>query len=122
MTKILAVDDQKVIRDLVTHVLTQEGYEVETAGNSEEALQKAQRGSFDMIISDINMPGGSGIILVSKLRELERYKFVPILMMTTESAQYRKDKAKAVGASGWLTKPFDPPRLLTATRRLLEKA
>ncbi len=122
MATVLIVDDQQVIRDLVSHVLSSKGFDVTTAENSREALEKAQMKRFDLVITDINMPGGSGIILASDLRELDDYKYVPILVMTTETAQYRKDKAKAAGASGWLTKPFDPERLLTAVNRLLTKA
>ena len=75
----------------------------------------------DTYIQVIDMLMMNGISLVSKLKLLPAYKFTPILMLTTETSSYKKDKAKAFGASGWLTKPFDPPRLSNAVTKLLGK-
>ena len=84
-----------------------------------EAMTIAREQTFDLVISDINMPNMNGISFVSKLKLLAEYKFVPVLMLTTETSNYKKDKAKAFGASGWLTKPFDPDRLNNAVTKLL---
>ncbi len=122
MAKILAVDDAKLMRELVSVSLATQGHEVVTANDGQEALDYAKNNSVDLVISDVNMPNLNGINLLKQLRELPHYSETPILMLTTEDAQYRKDKARTMGANGWLTKPFDPPRLQSAVEKLLIKA
>lgn len=122
MATILAVDDQRMMRDLVKTVLEGDGHEVILAEDGVEALDIARKQGVDLVLSDINMPNMNGISLVSKLRRLDNYASVPIIMLTTESADFKKEKAKQMGASGWLQKPFDPPRLTKAVRSMLAKA
>lgn len=122
MAKILAVDDAKVMRELVKISLTSEGHEVFLAEDGVLALDFARANSVDMVVTDINMPNMSGISLVPKLRRVPGYEQVPILMLTTEDGQYHKEKAKSLGANAWLTKPFDPPRLQNAVSKMLQKA
>lgn len=119
MAKILTVDDSKVIRDLVAAVLTKNGHTVTTANDGMEGLQETRTQQFDMILSDINMPNMTGISMVSKIRRIEGYEHTPIIMLTTESSDFKKDKAKKMGASGWLQKPFDPERLMKAVNKLI---
>ena len=119
MAKILSVDDSRTIRQLVTTVLEADGHEVMTAEDGMAAMQLARSHKFDLILSDVNMPVMSGISLVSKLRNLEGYEFLPIIMLTTEGSDYKKNKAKSVGATGWLQKPFTPDRLLAAVHKLI---
>ncbi|AWB68198.1 response regulator [Saccharobesus litoralis] len=121
MAKILAVDDQLVMRQMVSVVLEKAGHTVTTAEDGVQGLAAARKEHFDLIISDVNMPNMGGISFVGKIKRMEAYQYVPILMLTTESSQYRKDKARQSGASGWLTKPFDPPRLENAVNRLISK-
>ena len=83
-----------------------------------EGLNEARNQQFDMIISDINMPNMTGISMVSKIRRLEGYEHTPIIMLTTESSDFKKEKAKKMGATGWLQKPFDPERLMKAVNKL----
>jgi len=122
MAKLLAVDDQKVMRELILGVLSQEGHEVILAEDGVDALEIARGQVVDMVLTDINMPNMNGISLVSKLRRLEGYQEVPIIMLTTESSDFKKDKAKRMGADGWLQKPFDPKRLIKAVNTCLAKA
>jgi len=122
MAKLLAVDDQKVMRELISSVLTQEGHEVIVAEDGVEALEIAREHAVDMVLTDINMPNMNGISLVSKLRRLDGYKEIPIIMLTTESSDFKKDKAKRMGANGWLQKPFDPKRLIKAVNTCLAKS
>ncbi len=119
MAKILAVDDSKTIRDLVSHILTTEKHEVICACDGVEALTFARETSVDLALVDVNMPNMNGLSLVSKLRQLENYKFTPIVMVTTETDEYRKKKARTVGATGWLAKPFTAERLIGAVNKLL---
>jgi two-component system chemotaxis response regulator CheY len=121
MANILAVDDQRVMREMVKMVIEQMGHTITVAVDGVDALEKIREESFDLIISDLNMPNMGGISLVSKIKRLDEYKFTPILMLTTESSSYKKEKAKGLGASGWLTKPFDPARLQKAVEKLLSK-
>lgn len=118
----MAVDDQLVMRNLVKTVLESDGHEVVLAEDGVEALDLARTTPVDLVLSDINMPNMNGISLVSKLRRLPTYTDTPIVMLTTESADFKKDKAKRMGANGWLQKPFDPPRLIKAVRSTLAKA
>ncbi len=122
MAHILAVDDQRVMRELVKSVLEGEGHQVLIAEDGVEAMSIARDNSFDLVLTDINMPNMNGISLVSKLRRLDAYSSTPIIMLTTESADFKKDKAKRMGANGWLQKPFDPDRLIKAVNSTLAKA
>jgi len=119
MAIILTVDDSKVIRDLVEAVLVENGHEVVTANDGVEGLDATRKQQFDMILSDINMPNMTGISMVSKVRRLPGYEYIPIIMLTTESSNFKKDKAKRMGATGWLQKPFDPDRLMKAVNKLV---
>lgn len=119
MAKILAVDDSASMRQMVSHTLKQQGHEVTEAADGQDALGKAKSGSFDAVISDINMPQMDGITLVRELRALPAFKFTPILLLTTESAPEKKQEGKQAGATGWLTKPFDPDQLLKTVGKVL---
>jgi len=120
MARILSVDDSKSIRDLITHILTQQNHEVITASDGLEAMKIAREiDAVDIALIDVNMPNMNGVSLVSKLRRLDDYKYIPIIMVTTETDEYRKQKAKTVGATGWLTKPFTEERLLNVVDKVL---
>ncbi len=121
MANILAVDDARTIRDIVKGILTEAGHTVDVAKDGAEAMHLIRDNDYDIVLSDVNMPNMGGISLLNKLRGMEKYKTVPILMITTEGEGYKKDKAKATGASAWLQKPFDPPRLTNAVNSLLAK-
>ncbi|RBM67887.1 response regulator [Vibrio tarriae] len=119
MAKVLAVDDSISIRQMVSHTLQDAGYEIETAADGREALTKAQKTRFDVIISDVNMPIMTGFEFVKAVRMQSQYKFTPILMLTTETSPEKKQEGKAVGATGWLVKPFNPETLLKTLQRVL---
>ncbi|MCG6268659.1 response regulator [Vibrio furnissii] len=119
MTKILAVDDSISICQMVSHTLKDAGYDVETANDGREALTKAQSTKFDVVISDVNMPNMGGFELVKAIRGNPQYKFIPILMLTTETSMEKKQEGKLAGATGWLVKPFNPDTLLKTLKRVL---
>lgn len=119
MTKILAVDDSVSIRQMLSHTLKDAGYEVETANDGSDALRKVQQTKFDVVISDVNMPIMGGFDLVRALREKPQYKFIPILMLTTETSMEKKQEGKSAGATGWLVKPFNPDTLLKTLKRVI---
>jgi len=103
---------------MIEAFLVKAGHQVTIALGPRQALEIARNESFDLVLCDINMPEMSGISLVSKLRRLDNFQYTPIIMVTTESADYKKEKAKITGASGWLQKPFDEERLLKAVNKM----
>lgn len=119
MASILVVDDSASLRSMVTFTLKQQGYDVVEAGDGQEALGKAKSGKFDLVLSDVNMPVMDGITFCTELRKLPAFKFVPVLMLTTESSDDMKQKGKAAGATGWLVKPFNPEKLLSTIKRVI---
>ncbi len=119
MTTILAVDDSTSMRQMVSFTLRGAGYEVVEAADGVEALEAAKKQSFDLVITDVNMPNMDGIELIAHLRQLENYKYTPMLMLTTESTGDKKQAGKAAGATGWIVKPFDPDQLVSTIQRVL---
>lgn len=119
MAKILAVDDSASMRQMVSFTLKGAGHDVVEACDGVEALRIAQRGAVDLVISDVNMPNMDGIALIAELRKLSSYKFVPILMLTTESSTDKKMQGKSAGATGWIVKPFNPDQLLATIKKVL---
>lgn len=119
MKKILTVDDSASMRAMVTFTLKGEMYDVTEAVNGSEGFDKAVAGQFDLIISDVNMPVMNGLEFVTKVRQEEKYRFTPILMLTTESGNDLKQKGKAAGATGWIVKPFDPQKLIAVVKKVL---
>jgi len=119
MPRILAVDDSASMRQMVGITLTGAGYQVEQAADGCEALEIAGKQRFDLVITDVNMPNMDGITLVRELRNLPTYKYVPLLVLTTEATTERKQQGKAAGATGWLVKPFNPDRLLATIAKVL---
>ncbi len=119
MATILAVDDSPSMRALVQATLAGAGHEVVQASDGVEALSIAQSRVVNLVLADVNMPRMNGIDLVKKLRGLAPYKFVPILMLTTEISPELKKDAKTAGATGWLVKPFDPAGLLATIKKVL---
>jgi two-component system, chemotaxis family, chemotaxis protein CheY len=121
MASILIVDDSLSIRELLGMTLRDGGHTVATAEDGVDALEKAKDGTYQLVITDVNMPNMGGLELVGALRQKQDYRFKPILVLTTESSQEMKMKGKAAGATGWLVKPFDPSKLLDMVARVLSK-
>lgn len=119
MASILTVDDSTSMRQMVLFTLKGAGYDVVEAVDGVEGLDIAKTRSFDLVVTDVNMPNMDGISLIKELRNLPDYKFTPILMLTTESSSEKKQAGKAAGATGWIVKPFDPERLLDTIKKVL---
>jgi len=119
MAKILAVDDSASMRQMVSFTLKGAGHDVVEAVDGVDALAKAKDATFDLVISDVNMPNMDGITLIKELRGLPAFKFTPMLMLTTESAGDKKQQGKAAGATGWIVKPFNPDQLLATIGKVL---
>src|SRR3982751_3060961 len=116
---ILAVDDSASMRQMVRFTLESAGYRVVQAVDGIEALDYAKNSAVDLVLTDVNMPRMDGITLVRELRGLETYRYVPLLVLTTEATTERKQAGKAAGATGWLVKPFNPERLLATINKVL---
>jgi two-component system chemotaxis response regulator CheY len=119
MASILISDDSSSMRQMLCYTLTEAHHEVKEASNGSKALELAQQQRFDLVITDINMPALDGLSLVRALRNLPDYQFKPILLLTTETDPEVKKEAKTAGATGWISKPFDPDKLLAAVRKVL---
>ncbi|MCK5190967.1 MAG: response regulator [Methylococcales bacterium] len=116
---ILVVDDSPSIRQVVGIALKGAGYEVIEACDGVDALSKLTGVKINLIITDVNMPNMDGITFVQEAKKLPAYKFTPMMMLTTEAADEKKQAGKAAGAKAWLTKPFQPPTLMAAVSKLV---
>jgi two-component system chemotaxis response regulator CheY len=116
---ILIVDDSASMRQLVSFALNDAGYEVVAAVDGKDALSKAGDGAVDMVVTDLNMPEMDGLEFIRQLRSQPSYKFTPIVMLTTESQEAKKQEGKTAGASGWIVKPFTPEQLVSVVKRFI---
>ncbi|MCE2992628.1 MAG: response regulator [Alphaproteobacteria bacterium] len=115
---IITVDDSKTIREMVSFTLQSAGYSVIEAIDGKHALEVLSGQKVDLIITDINMPNMDGITLVKNLRANDNFKFTPILILTTEGDDARKQEGKNAGATGWVVKPFNPEKLLQVIEKV----
>lgn len=115
----MTVDDSASVRQMVGFTLRQAGYDVVEAVDGVEALSKAGGAAVKMVITDLNMPNMNGVELIRQLRALPQFKYIPIIMLTTESHPEQKVAGKAAGASGWIVKPFTPEQLVAVVRKVL---
>ena len=118
---ILTVDDSASIRQAIKIALTSAGYAVSEATNGAEGLAKAEAGSFDLIITDLNMPEMDGLTMIQQLRARGKVVGVPIIFLSTESDGDIKAQAKAAGATGWMTKPFETDKLVQIANKVLAR-
>lgn len=117
--RILVVDDDELVLVALEELLTPHGYEVTTAGNGPEALAKLEQGSADVLILDIIMPGMSGFELCERIRQVEKYRATPIVMLTAKSSAEDKKRGMDAGANLFLPKPIAPQRLLELVKSAL---
>lgn len=117
--RIMTVDDSATIRQMVGFTLRDAGYEVIEAIDGADALLRLENQQVDMLITDLNMPNLDGVGLIREVRRDPTNRFIPIIMLTTESSDGKKLEGKAAGASGWIVKPFKPEQLLGVVRMVL---
>ena len=115
---IMTVDDSASVRQMVSFTLKAAGYEVVEAADGEQAVARLQ-GPVHLILTDLNMPGMDGIELVKRVRADATYKYIPIVLLTTESQENKKQAGRAAGATGWIVKPFRPEQLLAVVKKVL---
>ncbi|MFZ2103601.1 MAG: response regulator [Oricola sp.] len=119
LKKILTVDDSRTMREMLRHTLANAGFEVVTAEDGADGIQKLRESQPDVVITDINMPVMDGFEFIENVRKFEEFNRVPILVLTTESAPEKKQRAQNAGATGWIVKPFDPEKLTRAVNRVM---
>ena len=119
MRSILTVDDSASMRQMVAFTLKHAGYQVIEAVDGQDALDKVHNRRVDLVLTDQNMPRMDGLTLTQRLRGLPQHRTVPILILTTESSDQMKQAGRSAGATGWLVKPFDPPRLLEVIGKVI---
>jgi two-component system chemotaxis response regulator CheY len=117
--KSLIVDDSVMVRQMVSFTLKEAGFDVVEAENGHDALNKIGSHAVDLIVTDLNMLVMDGITFIGNARTVAATKYIPILMLTTESQPEMKQKGKSAGATGWIVKPFDPPKLLAVIAKVL---
>ena len=116
---ILIVDDSSSLRQVVNMALTRAGYDVIEGVDGMDALTKLDGRKINLIVSDVNMPRMDGIAFVTQVKQNPRYKFTPVIMLTTEGQDAKKEQGRAAGAKAWIVKPFSPPVLLDAVSKLV---
>lgn len=116
---ILTVDDSTSVRQMVSFTLKRDGYNVLEAVDGKDGLDKLERTKVDMIITDLNMPNMDGIGLIKNVRSNPGYKYMPIIILTTESQDGKKQEGRKAGATGWIIKPFKPEQLLAVVKKVL---
>ena len=117
---ILIVDDSSSLRTVVRMALARAGYDVLEAEDGADALKRLEAaGKVNLIVSDVNMPNMDGITFVTEVKKHPRHKFTPVIMLTTEGQDAKKEQGRAAGAKAWIVKPFNPPQLLDAVSKLI---
>lgn len=119
MGKILIVDDSSLIRSVASEAAQEAGHEPIVAENGQEGLDILVQQKIDLIFSDVNMPVMGGLEMVAKIKENEAYKYIPIVMLTTESNPDLKAKGQALGVKAWMLKPFNKKKFFMAVKKLL---
>lgn len=120
MANILIVDDSASMRQMVSFTLKQTGgHTVKESADGNQGLQAVQAEQFDLIITDMNMPNMNGMDFSKAVRARSDYKFVPILVLTTESSAELKQQGRETGVTGWIVKPFNPEQLAKVVQKVL---
>jgi two-component system chemotaxis response regulator CheY len=115
----MTVDDSASLRQMIGVVLRGGGYEVVEAVDGMDALSKLKGQELQLFLTDVNMPNMDGLEFTRQLRAMPQYKFIPVVLLTTESHADKKSQGKAAGATAWIVKPFDPDQLLAVVKKVL---
>ena len=122
MKTVFLVDDSTTLLMSMKAILEKAGYAVETATGGDAALKRLATLKTNILITDLNMPGMDGITLIKEVKKNPAFRFMPVLMMTTESQQEKRNEARTAGATGWLVKPVQPDQLIEVLKKLLPGA
>ncbi len=117
--RVLTVDDSRTILAMLHHTLSNAGFEVLQAEDGKQGLDVLKTQTVDVVITDINMPVMDGIEFIKNVRATGNHQSLPILILTTETSQDKRDQGKAAGGTGWIVKPFDPEKLISVIHRVV---
>ena len=117
---ILVVDDSASIRQVVSIALKGAGFDIIEACDGRDALSKLTGQRVHLMISDVNMPNMDGLTFLKEVKSRPEYKFTPVVMLTTESAEDKKAQGQSAGAKAWMVKPFQPQQMLAAVNKLVQ--
>jgi two-component system chemotaxis response regulator CheY len=117
--RVLTVDDSRTILAMLRHTLDNAGFEELQAEDGRQGLDMLQTETVDVVITDINMPVMDGIEFIRNVRASGRHQSLPILILTTETSQEKRDQGKSAGGTGWIVKPFDPDKLISVIHRVV---
>jgi two-component system, chemotaxis family, chemotaxis protein CheY len=117
--RVLTVDDSRTILAMLHHTLSNAGFEVLQAEDGQKGLNVLAKEKVDVVITDINMPVMDGIEFIKHVRAAGTYHSLPILILTTETSQDKRDQGRAAGGTGWIVKPFDPEKLISVIHRVV---
>ncbi len=116
---IMVIDDSTTIRSSINMILKKSGYEVIEASDGKDALNKLTGQKVHLTICDVNMPNMDGITFLKSIKLLPSYRFTPVIMLTTESQETKKEEGRQAGAKAWVVKPFKPEQMLSAIEKLI---
>ena len=116
---VLVVDDESLIRQIISIILKAAGYKVVEAVSGNDALSKMTGRNFGLVITDLRMPGMDGIEFIKQLRSESAYRSVPVIMLTSEFSDFKKSEAEIAGVSEWIVKPFIRQQLLQSVRKFM---
>ncbi|NYZ14780.1 response regulator [Azospirillum sp. RWY-5-1] len=116
--KVLTVDDSRTMREMVAFTLKSAGYDVLEASDGQQALGLIGTNQVDLVIADLNMPVMDGLTLIRRLRAMPAHRSLPILMLTTEADDRKKQEGRTAGATGWIVKPFNPEKLVSVVQKV----
>ncbi len=117
---VLIVDDANSMRGLVAMTFKTNGYDVIEGSDGKDGLEKLKTSTkVDLIVTDLNMPNMDGIQMITAIKALPQYKFIPIVMLTTESQDEKKEQGRIAGAKAWIVKPFKPDVLLGVVKKII---
>ena len=117
--RVLTVDDSRTILAMLHHTLTNAGFEVLQAEDGQQGLEVLRNENVDVVITDINMPVMDGIEFIRQVRAAGMHNSLPILILTTETSQDKRDQGRAAGGTGWIVKPFDPDKLISVIHKVV---
>jgi two-component system, chemotaxis family, chemotaxis protein CheY len=117
--RVLTVDDSRTILAMLHHTLSNAGFEVIQAENGQVGLDLLASQDVDVVITDINMPVMDGIEFIKQVRATGKHQSLPILILTTETSQDKRDQGRAAGGTGWIVKPFDPEKLISVINKVV---
>jgi len=117
--RVLTVDDSRTILAMLRHTLVNAGFEVLQAEDGRQGLDVLKTEAVDVVITDINMPVMDGIEFIKQVRASGQHQSLPILILTTETSQEKRDLGKQAGGTGWIVKPFDPDKLISVINKVV---